>query len=133
MALLTIPALHVLAHTCILQKCLQCEEGLLFVCFFACLYLVVGERNGYPLWYSCLENLMNRGAWQAVVHGVIRVRHDLATKPPSPFLAGACKLLVAACELSVVVCAVQGPGIETNVPTLGPQSLRHWTTREIYE
>ena len=29
-----------------------------------------GEGNGNPLWYSCLENLMNRGAWQAAVHGV---------------------------------------------------------------
>ena len=25
-----------------------------------------------------------RGAWQATVHGVTRVGHDLATKPPSP-------------------------------------------------
>ena len=25
---------------------------------------------------------MDRGAWQATVHGVARVRHDLATKPP---------------------------------------------------
>ena len=25
---------------------------------------------------------MVRGAWQATVHGVARVRHDLATKPP---------------------------------------------------
>ena len=29
-----------------------------------------GEGNGYPLQYSCLENLMARGAWQAKVHGV---------------------------------------------------------------
>ena len=27
---------------------------------------------------------MDRGAWQATVHGVTRVGHDLATKPP-PF------------------------------------------------
>ena len=27
---------------------------------------------------------MDRGAWQATVHGIARVRHDLATKPPSP-------------------------------------------------
>ena len=27
---------------------------------------------------------MNRGAWQATVHGVARVRYDLATKPPPP-------------------------------------------------
>ena len=29
-----------------------------------------GEENGYPLQYSCLENSMDRGAWQVVVHGV---------------------------------------------------------------
>ena len=27
---------------------------------------------------------MDRGPWQATVHGVARVRHDLATKPPLP-------------------------------------------------
>ena len=26
-----------------------------------------GEGNGNPLQYSCLENLMDRGAWQAIV------------------------------------------------------------------
>ena len=29
---------------------------------------------------------MDRGAWQATVHGVARVGHDLATKPPPPTL-----------------------------------------------
>ena len=29
-----------------------------------------GEGNGNSLQYSCLENSMNRGAWQAIVHGV---------------------------------------------------------------
>ena len=28
------------------------------------------KGNGYPLQYSCLENCMDRGAWQTVVHGV---------------------------------------------------------------
>ena len=31
-----------------------------------------GEGNGYPLQYSCLENSMERGAWQATVHGVAK-------------------------------------------------------------
>ena len=31
-----------------------------------------GEGNGYPLQYSCLENSMDRGAWQAIVHGVTK-------------------------------------------------------------
>ena len=29
-----------------------------------------GEGNSNPLQYSCLENPMDRGAWQATVHGV---------------------------------------------------------------
>ena len=28
------------------------------------------EQNGFPFQYSCLENPMDRGAWQATVHGV---------------------------------------------------------------
>ena len=31
-----------------------------------------GEGHGNPLKYSCLENLMDRGAWQAIVHGVAK-------------------------------------------------------------
>ena len=33
-----------------------------------------------PLQYSCLGNLMVRGAWQTIVHGVARAGHNLATK-----------------------------------------------------
>ena len=42
-----------------------------------------GEGNDNPLQNSCLENPMDRGAWQATVHGVTRGRQDLATKPPT--------------------------------------------------
>ena len=44
-----------------------------------------GEGNGNPLQYSCLENPTDRGAWQATVHGVTRIGHDLVTKPPPYF------------------------------------------------
>ena len=37
-----------------------------------------GEGNGKPLQYSCLENSMDRGAWQAAVHGVARSRWGLS-------------------------------------------------------
>ena len=30
------------------------------------------ERNGNSLQYSCLENSMDRGAWQAIVHGAAK-------------------------------------------------------------
>ena len=41
-----------------------------------------GEGNGNILQYFCLEYCMDRGAWQATVHGVARVGHILVTKPP---------------------------------------------------
>ena len=30
----------------------------------------LGEADGNPLQYSCLENSMDRGVWQATAHGV---------------------------------------------------------------
>ena len=39
-----------------------------------------GEGNDNPLQYSCLENPMDRGTWQAVVYEVARVGHNLVTK-----------------------------------------------------
>ena len=45
-----------------------------------------GEGNGNPLQYSFLKNPLDRRAWWVTVHGVSRVRHDLATKPsPSQY------------------------------------------------
>ena len=35
-----------------------------------------GGGHGNPLQYSCLENSMDRGAWQATVHGVAKIGHD---------------------------------------------------------
>ena len=43
--------------------------------------LIPGVANGNPLQYSCLENTMDRGAGQATVHRVAKVRHDRALKP----------------------------------------------------
>ena len=37
-----------------------------------------GEGNGTPLQYSCLENPMDEGAWQAVVYGVGKSRTRLS-------------------------------------------------------
>ena len=38
-----------------------------------------GEGNGYPLQYSCLENLMDRGAWRAIVLAVAKSQTTEAT------------------------------------------------------
>ena len=37
-----------------------------------------GEGNGTPLQYSYLENPMDRGAWWATVHGVVKSRTRLS-------------------------------------------------------
>ena len=38
-------------------------------------------NNSYPLQYSCLENSMDKRAWQATVHGVAKSRHDSCSYP----------------------------------------------------
>ena len=37
-----------------------------------------GERNGNPFQYPCLENLIDRGAWWAAIHGVTKSRAQLS-------------------------------------------------------
>ena len=44
--------------------------------FFLTPVLTFGKGNGNPLQNSCLENSMDRGAWQTIVHGVARVGHN---------------------------------------------------------
>ena len=38
-----------------------------------------GKGNGNPLQYSCLENPMDKGAWQAPAHGVAKSQTQLST------------------------------------------------------
>ena len=35
-----------------------------------------GRRHGNPLQYSCMENPMDGGAWQATGHRVAKARHN---------------------------------------------------------
>ena len=37
-----------------------------------------GEENGYALQYTCLENSVDRGAWQVTVHGFTKSRRRLS-------------------------------------------------------
>ena len=41
----------------------------------------LGEGNGNPLQYSCLESPMDGGAWWATVHGVAKSRRRLSDFP----------------------------------------------------
>ena len=38
----------------------------------------LGGGNGKPFQYSCLENSMDRGAWQAIAHGVAKGQTQLS-------------------------------------------------------
>ena len=39
---------------------------------------ILGEGNGHPLQYSCLENPMDRGAWWATIHRVTKSQTQLS-------------------------------------------------------
>ena len=41
------------------------------------MHACIGERNGNPLQYSCLENPRDRGAWWAAVYGAAQSRTQL--------------------------------------------------------
>ena len=66
--------------------------GTEFFCIAGDLGLIPGlgrsprEENGNLLQYSCLENPMDRGTWQAIIYGVARVGHDWATKHTHSYL-----------------------------------------------
>ena len=79
----TLSILHNVKKTKKQLKLCKCpiQESFYLSCYFykikcdgftkiACIILNCREGNGTPLQYSCLENPMDRGAWQAAVHGV---------------------------------------------------------------
>ena len=69
------------------------------------------EGYGNPLQYSGLENPVDRGAWQAAVRGVPRVRYDFATKPPRLLIFHRC-IYFCNCELlegGDLVLLISGP------------------------
>ena len=71
-----------LGRTVVVLHWLQ-ASGQLFVFFFfwwdlQVVVWCVGEGNGTPLQYSCLENPMDIGAWKAAVHGVAEGRTQLS-------------------------------------------------------
>ena len=58
----------------------------IFVSLFICFDIITfGEGNGNPFQFSCLENSMDRGAWQFAVHGAAnsQTRPSDLTQQPS--------------------------------------------------
>ena len=69
-----------------LRSPLKCRWSLPYLipssfCFSVFLQVCLGEGDGTPLQYSCLENPMGGGAWWAAVHGVAKSRTWLSDFP----------------------------------------------------
>ena len=56
-------------------SCSETYEILMF--FLSAAFKDLSQGNGTPLQYSCLENLMDRGAWQPAVPGVAQHQTQL--------------------------------------------------------
>ena len=79
--------------------------------------LSLGEGNGTPLQYSCLENPMDGGAWWAAVHGVANSRTQLST---FTFTFHFCELeKEMAIHSSVLAWRIPGMGEPGGLPSMG--------------
>ena len=83
----------------------------------------VGEGNGTPLQYSCLENPMDRGAWQSAVHGVSKSRTQLSDFTFSFHFHVLEKEM--ATHSSVLAWRIPGTGEPGGLPFMGLHRLGH--------
>ena len=100
----------------------------LYICTYTCicgiyLYTLVGEGNGTPLQYSCLENPMDGGAWWAAVHGVTKTQTRLSDFTFTfPFHALEKEM---ATHSSVLVWRIPGTGEPGGLPSVGSHRVGH--------
>ena len=84
---------------------------------------VVGEGNGTPLQYSCLENPMDRGAWWAAVHGVPKSQTRLSDFTFTSHFHALEKEM--ATHSSVLAWRIPGTGEPGGLPSMGSHRVRH--------
>ena len=87
------------------------------------LHISLGEGNGTPLQYSCLENPMDREAWWAVVHGVTRSRTQLSDFTFTFHFHALQKEMAA--HSSVLAWRIPGMGEPGGLPSLRSHRVRH--------
>ena len=85
--------------------------------------ILVGEGNGNPLQYSCLENPMDRGAWSAAVHGVTRSRTRLSDFTFTFHFHALEK--ETATHSSVLAWRIPGTGEPGGLPSMGSHRVGH--------
>ena len=92
------------------------EKHLLFLCFdLFCTFF--GEGDGTLLQYSCLENPMDGGAWQAAVQGVAKSQ-TLLSDFPFTFHFHALEKEMAT-HSSVLAWRIPGTGEPGGLPSMG--------------
>ena len=83
----------------------------------------MGEGNGTPLQYSCLENPLDGGAWKAAVHGVARSRTRLSDFTFTFHFHTLEKEM--ATHSSVLAWRIPGTGQPAVLPSLGSHRVGH--------
>ena len=83
----------------------------------------VGEGNGTPLQYSCLENPMDGGAWKAALHGVAEGRTRLSDFTFTFHFHALEKEM--ATHSSVLAWRIPGTGEPGGLPSLGLHRVGH--------
>ena len=83
----------------------------------------IGEGNGTPLQYSCLENPMGGGAWEAAVHGVAKSRTWLSDFTFTFHFHELEKDM--ATHSSVLAWRIPGTGAPGGLPSMGSHRVGH--------
>ena len=83
----------------------------------------IGEGDGTPLQYSCLENPMGRGAWWAAVHGVANSRIGLSEFTFTLHFHALEKEV--ATHSSVLAWRIPGTGEPGELPSMGSHRVGH--------
>ena len=83
----------------------------------------IGEGNGTPLQYSCLENPMDGGAWRAAVPGVAKGRAWLSDFTFTFHFHASEKETATHC--SVLAWRIPGTGEPGGLPSMGSHRVEH--------
>ena len=94
-----------------------------FTCGLQVAIGTLGEGNGTPLQYSCLENPMDEGAWWAAVHGVAKSRARLSDFPFTFHFHALEKEM--ATHSSVLAWRIPGTGEPGGLPAMGSHRIGH--------
>ena len=88
-----------------------------------CILMHIGEGNGTPLQYSCLENPMDGGAWWATVHGVSKSQTRLSDFTFTFHFPALEKAM--ATHSSVLAWRIPGTGEPRGLPSVGSHRVVH--------